>query len=540
MQVYRGLPILTNQPSRPTRLVGIRALDEEMSVGRVRRARPRGDRRRSSTVAARRWSAGGTGLYLRAALADLDVPPAVDPEARARVAREVDDDSGRRASPARGARSGRGRGRPSARPQAPRPGARARRRGHVARRGPRSALGRGHAPADADRRARRRPGPPRAADSRRGRRRCSRGASSTRCARRSPGRSRARPRRRSGSRRSPSSGRDALEPIVVRTRRYAAYQRKWMRRIPGLVLVDAARAPRRSRTTSSAAHSDSLFLDAVREVARARERLPPRGAARRGGRSRRSASAGSATSTPGSAATALLEVTRPGRRGARRSRIWNPDGSTAELSGNGTRIAARLAASGERPAGGRDRRPRASASAPHRERGTAWSRQELGAVSVGRRRGARRRGRAARASSRSTSATRTPSSCATTLSRDDLLRLGPAIETHPRFPDARTCSSRHRNRGTSSPCSSGSAARGRRRRRARRRSRSRRPRSREAGARAPSRVAMPGGELVVAITGGEATLEGPAEQICARRRRDRAVGTRLRPRARTRAARRSG
>src|SRR6187397_1265702 len=33
MQVYRGLPILTNQPPTPTRLVGIRALDEEMSVG---------------------------------------------------------------------------------------------------------------------------------------------------------------------------------------------------------------------------------------------------------------------------------------------------------------------------------------------------------------------------------------------------------------------------------------------------------------------------------------------------------------------------
>jgi tRNA dimethylallyltransferase len=31
---------------------------------------------------------------------------------------------------------------------------------------------------------------------------------------------------------------EALERIVVRTRRYAAYQRKWMRRIPGLVLLD--------------------------------------------------------------------------------------------------------------------------------------------------------------------------------------------------------------------------------------------------------------------------------------------------------------
>ena len=36
---------------------------------------------------------------------------------------------------------------------------------------------------------------------------------------------------------------EALAAIVVRTRRYAAYQRKWMRRIPGLVLLDAERPP---------------------------------------------------------------------------------------------------------------------------------------------------------------------------------------------------------------------------------------------------------------------------------------------------------
>jgi tRNA dimethylallyltransferase len=36
---------------------------------------------------------------------------------------------------------------------------------------------------------------------------------------------------------------EALERIVVRTRRYAAYQRKWMRRIPGLVLLDGTRPP---------------------------------------------------------------------------------------------------------------------------------------------------------------------------------------------------------------------------------------------------------------------------------------------------------
>jgi tRNA dimethylallyltransferase len=33
----------------------------------------------------------------------------------------------------------------------------------------------------------------------------------------------------------------ALDRVVVRTRRYAAYQRKWMRRIPGIVMIDAHR-----------------------------------------------------------------------------------------------------------------------------------------------------------------------------------------------------------------------------------------------------------------------------------------------------------
>jgi tRNA A37 N6-isopentenylltransferase MiaA len=36
---------------------------------------------------------------------------------------------------------------------------------------------------------------------------------------------------------------EAIEALIVRTRRYAAYQRKWMRRVPGLVNVDASRPP---------------------------------------------------------------------------------------------------------------------------------------------------------------------------------------------------------------------------------------------------------------------------------------------------------
>jgi tRNA A37 N6-isopentenylltransferase MiaA len=36
---------------------------------------------------------------------------------------------------------------------------------------------------------------------------------------------------------------EALDALIARTRRYAAYQRKWMRRIPGIVTLDGMRAP---------------------------------------------------------------------------------------------------------------------------------------------------------------------------------------------------------------------------------------------------------------------------------------------------------
>ncbi len=50
---------------------------------------------------------------------------------------------------------------------------------------------------------------------------------------------------------------EALERIVMRTRRYAAYQRKWMRRIRGIVMIDADRP-------------STEVADAILEVARAR------------------------------------------------------------------------------------------------------------------------------------------------------------------------------------------------------------------------------------------------------------------------------
>ena len=36
---------------------------------------------------------------------------------------------------------------------------------------------------------------------------------------------------------------EALEALIVGTRQFAAYQRKWMRRIPGIELVDGDRPP---------------------------------------------------------------------------------------------------------------------------------------------------------------------------------------------------------------------------------------------------------------------------------------------------------
>jgi tRNA dimethylallyltransferase len=88
LQVYRGLPILTNQPSRPTRLVAIRELDETMSVGEYA---PLAHTAIDELVAKHGAAvvAGGSGLYLRAAVAQLSVPPAPPPGLRERVEDEV-------------------------------------------------------------------------------------------------------------------------------------------------------------------------------------------------------------------------------------------------------------------------------------------------------------------------------------------------------------------------------------------------------------------------------------------------------------------
>ena len=74
--LYEGLPILTAAPPYPARLVGLVPLGEEVSLGSYQRlAHQAIDDARLPLVV------GGTGLYLRAALSELTLPPPV-PAAR--------------------------------------------------------------------------------------------------------------------------------------------------------------------------------------------------------------------------------------------------------------------------------------------------------------------------------------------------------------------------------------------------------------------------------------------------------------------------
>ena len=84
MQVYDGLPILTNQSPRPTHLVAIWPLSHDVSLAEYQQLAHQTideilSRGRIPIVV------GGTGLYLRAALAGLDLPPAPPPGLRDRV-----------------------------------------------------------------------------------------------------------------------------------------------------------------------------------------------------------------------------------------------------------------------------------------------------------------------------------------------------------------------------------------------------------------------------------------------------------------------
>jgi tRNA dimethylallyltransferase len=72
--LYAGLPVLTAAPNYPTRLVGVVPLADDISVGEYQRL---AHREIDAILAAKRTPlvVGGTGLYLRAALSSLALPP---------------------------------------------------------------------------------------------------------------------------------------------------------------------------------------------------------------------------------------------------------------------------------------------------------------------------------------------------------------------------------------------------------------------------------------------------------------------------------
>jgi tRNA dimethylallyltransferase len=264
MQVYEGLPILTAQPSSPTRLVAIWPLSAEGSVGTYQELAHEAidvalSQGRTPIVV------GGTGLYLRAALADLRLPPKAPAGVRERVAEEYE--RGPEAAHERLAGLD-----PAAAAQV-HPNDRKR----VIRALELAELGSSLSP-DGDRlwtEETRHPtvifGLELPADELERRiearaqamfdqgvedevRQALSGDVSM-TAREALGLEEI----------AQLSRREALEALIARTRRYAAYQRKWMRRIPGLVSLNASRPA-------------GAIADEILEVARSRQRLPARGA----------------------------------------------------------------------------------------------------------------------------------------------------------------------------------------------------------------------------------------------------------------------
>jgi tRNA dimethylallyltransferase len=263
MQVYRDLPILTNRSSHPSRLVGMWGLGHKASVGEYA---PLAHAAIDEILASGRTPivVGGTGLYLRAALAELSLPPAPDPGARERAARIYD---------AEGAEAAHARLRTLDPAAAGLVHANDRRR--VVRALELAEAGGSLAP-----------------------RRDTLWATETRhpslivgldvpaeiLERRIEARTRAmfaagvegEVRRALAAPVSETAAKtmglaeiaslpreQAIGALIVRTRRYAAYQRKWMRRIPGLVKVEADRPP-------------GEIADDIVALARTRERLSGR------------------------------------------------------------------------------------------------------------------------------------------------------------------------------------------------------------------------------------------------------------------------
>jgi diaminopimelate epimerase len=176
--------------------------------------------------------------------------------------------------------------------------------------------------------------------------------------------------------------------------------------------------------------------------------------------------------------------------------IWNPDGSRAEMSGNGTRIAARWLADQTGVADVTVRVGQREVRARMLEGGMVE--QDLGPVVVG-------------APKELEGITFTPVDVGNphaVVEGDpaELPRIGPILETHPHFPertnvqvarrlDTKTVEARVWERGVGETGSSGTSAIA-------------------VGAAlglSPATIRFPGGELSVRIDGGRAFLTGPAE-----------------------------
>jgi tRNA dimethylallyltransferase len=242
MQVYRGLPILTNQSAKPARLVAIWPLSHEASVGEFEQlAHDAIDELVASHGVA--VVAGGTGLYLRAALTDLELPPA--PAAGARERWEAAYEADRRATYA----ELENRDPPAAAAVHPND------RRRVVRALELTEAGRSLAPAasrlwsDDFRRPTLVVGLDVPTDvlaqriEERTHEMFQRGVVEEVQAELAAGPVSTTAEKAMGLREIASLSTDAEPVLVARTRRYAAYQRKWMRRIPGIVMIDADRPP---------------------------------------------------------------------------------------------------------------------------------------------------------------------------------------------------------------------------------------------------------------------------------------------------------
>jgi tRNA dimethylallyltransferase len=256
MQLYRGLPILTNQS--PARLVGIWPLDHEASVGEYQAL---AHAVIDEILAAGRTPVvtGGTGLYLRAALADLSLPPPPEPGERERWEQLYDDEGADRAherltevDPEAAAAV-----HPNDRRRVVRSlelSGRDRERDQLwtaDTRHPTLVFGLDVPNDELDRRIEGRTRAMFAAGVRaEAEQALAAGVSSTA----------AYAHGLADIVQHPDDG-AAIAALIARTKRYASYQRKWMRRIPGLVSLPANRPP-------------GEVADDILEVARARQRLP--------------------------------------------------------------------------------------------------------------------------------------------------------------------------------------------------------------------------------------------------------------------------